>query len=150
MKLISGLFIFLVLLLTWTFPLYAKSPVAGWNFDITKVYAQGAHVFVEVCSRSNHGLNGPVMVICNVDGHDFTLNQVHFNSGDCHTVQFRIPNGLISPEWDAARKIAGSRPPQYPHRKNVAVSVKGGGLFGIGYGLWQFDYWSGHLELTPE
>jgi hypothetical protein len=129
---------------------YARSPVAGWDFEIKQVSSKGTNVYVEVCSHSSHGLNGPVMIICNVAGRDFVKQSIHFNSGDCRTVMFDIPTGLVFPEWETAKKIAGSKPPGYGRRQNIAVSVKGGGLFGIGYGLWQFDYWSGQLDFFPD
>ena len=125
---------------------YARSSVAGWDFDIVRVSSSRTIVHAEVCSRSQHGLNGPVMIICNVRGKDFVNERVHFNSGNCKTATFSIPPGSLFPEHETAGEIAGSRPPGRFRHENAQVCAKGGGLAGIGYGWWQFDYWSGTLD----
>ena len=140
---VSFLILFLLVIPVYS---YAGNAIAGWNFDITGVSAEGTAVDVAVCSHSNQGLNGPVMVICNVKGRDFKKDKVHLNSGECRTIRFDIPSESLFPTYEAARKIAGSKPPAGFHSENVNVSIKGGGIGGVGYGLWQFDYWSGKLQ----
>lgn len=124
---------------------HAGNPTFGWDFDILKISSKGMSVKVQIRSRSNSGLDGPIMVICHVGGRDFIKQKVNFLSGETKTVEFEIPYKVLFPhpiinEYRAAKAITGRKPPAPEStRKQVLVSVKGGGISGIGYGLWPFD-----------
>lgn len=103
----------------------ATNPTGGWDFDIVDVSAEGAVVSVEICSRSQKGLDGPVMILCKTGMRETLKKSVYFNSGDCKTVHFNMPKTL-------------------PKKIIVSLHAEDVGKFGTGW--WQFDSWQGALK----
>lgn len=106
-------------------PSYGANPTGGRDFDILAVSAEGAVVSVEICSRSQKGLAGPVLVLCKTGIRRTLKKRVHFNSGECKTVYFNVPKTL-------------------PNKITVSVHAEDVGKFGSGW--WQFDSWEGELK----
>lgn len=104
---------------------YAGNPTGGRDFDIVNVSAEGAAVSVEICSRSQKGLDGPVLILCKTGIRETFKKRVYFNSGDCKTVHFILPKAL-------------------PNKITVSVHAEDEGKFGSGW--WQFDSWEGALK----
>ncbi len=103
----------------------AANPTEGRDFDIIDVWAEGVVVSVEICSRSQKGLDGPVLILCKTGLRETLKKSVYFNRGDCKTVRFSMPKTL-------------------PKKITVSVHAEDVGKFGVGW--WQFDSWEGALK----
>ena len=112
--------LFSVSLLAVTTLLYADNPTQGWDFDILDVSVKGSVVKVDVCSRSQPGLDGFVMVICRLADRGFVREKVFLRSGEWRSVYLSLPQAST---------------------KGMRVSVNSEDIGAFGHGWWQFDDW---------
>lgn len=104
---------------------FGANPTGGRDFDIVNVSAKEGHVSVEICSRSQRGLDGPLLILCKTGKRETLKKRVHFNSGECKTVHFSLPK-------------------TQPNKIIVSIHAEDVGKFGSGW--WQFDSWEGAVK----